>query len=797
MRNLKKALALVLAMAMSLSLAVTAGAAYTDGAQISDDYATAVEFASQTGILEGFEDGSYGPQKNLTRAQLATMTYRIATGDVEDVYTADFAGGAAAAFTDTAATAWYAGYVGYAADAGYLKGCGEGLYKPNSALTGYQALAAFLRVVGYNQPGQFTGADWTVQVAQVAYETGALEGITGVDLNAAISREVAAQIIFNILFADKVGYTPAFGYQNALGEEDLAEDVFGIVAYKADAATAPWGQPAQEWYVKDGRAYEAVVSIPYAPVAEYTVAVSECDLSKDLGLTENFGDDRGEKIVEYKNGARDGVVDGAIVLTDTTTKIGAQGTLTEVYEIDGDYWFVQIETFLGQIGKTTEAVYDKNGHLEEAATAELTIFECDTHKDTVIVETDEFAEDDYVLINYSFMKDEDGKDYGFYLTETAPVDTATLTQKGIKGNDWAVIGGETYDYAAHYHLTNPGAIDHKYDVFVDFYGNLIGLVEVIDEVEEFFTFYESYANVPNGHDSYIQGRVVDPATGEAEFVRVDGNPQAGWDRTVQYVHDFVKYTVADNGEYEMIALNNAEYAGYVIADDNSNIVVKTAKYWYGMKYYEDSTIHADNETVFLVEYACADDAVEYKTFVGYKNVPAMVAMAELEAYYADDEDNFADYIYVDATAAIFPGEPVEAYVMDSCDAINAGIDGDTYVTFENVVINGEVVDVMCAPEFNLGALKAGMYTLLTNDEGLVTGALPVLPAYQQYKVESVSGDVVEFAGIGSGDVSEILIWVIDDAEGTCEIGSAADIEAGDVVSMQITSDGIEHIIVYA
>ena len=49
-------------MAMSLSPAVTAGAAYKDGDKISDKYVVAVEVASQLGILEGFEDGSYRPQ---------------------------------------------------------------------------------------------------------------------------------------------------------------------------------------------------------------------------------------------------------------------------------------------------------------------------------------------------------------------------------------------------------------------------------------------------------------------------------------------------------------------------------------------------------------------------------------------------------------------------------------------------------------------------------------------------------------------------------------------------------------
>ena len=132
MRNLKKVLALVLALVMAMSLMVTAGATslgdYKDSASVSPEYATAVDVATQLGVLRGMGDDVYAPQGTLTRAQLATMTYRIATGDVDDVYTANFAGGAAASFTDTPADSWYAGYVGYAADAGYLKGMGDGTY---------------------------------------------------------------------------------------------------------------------------------------------------------------------------------------------------------------------------------------------------------------------------------------------------------------------------------------------------------------------------------------------------------------------------------------------------------------------------------------------------------------------------------------------------------------------------------------------------------------------------------------------------------------------------------------------
>ncbi|MBR5534101.1 MAG: S-layer homology domain-containing protein, partial [Ruminiclostridium sp.] len=431
-------------MAMSLSLAVTAGAAtlgdYSDSEQVTAKYATAVDFASQLGILEGFDDGKYHPQGTLTRAQLATMVYRMTTADVTDVYTANFAGGAAEAFSDTPATAWYAGYVGYAADNELLKGLGDGTYAPDEALTGYAALAAFLRGVGYDEPGHnFVGAEWTLDVTKVAKEAKALEGISGVDLNKPITREVAAQMIYNIMFAGMVSYTPAFGYQpdvtvdlqdKLFGAKTLANTEFDIISDKDgdNDNIAPWGRPVTEWNDKD---YDAVVTIAAEPVATYKTAVTECQIATDLGLKEDgdvsklYVDGLKEATVSYAVGS-----DQEITLTDRTNKVGGQGTLTEIYLVDKQYQIVEIETWLGQITATTDAKYDPAGHLKAAATATLDVFQAagETSFDGT-VETDDFAKDDYVLVNFS--KWNDGKDYKgatYYLTATAPVATAKVTE---------------------------------------------------------------------------------------------------------------------------------------------------------------------------------------------------------------------------------------------------------------------------------------------------------------------------------------------------------------------------------
>ena len=66
MKNRKKLIALVAILAMVLST-VALGATYTD---VADDsaYSVAVESLSKLGIVTGYEDGTYGPEKSVTRA---------------------------------------------------------------------------------------------------------------------------------------------------------------------------------------------------------------------------------------------------------------------------------------------------------------------------------------------------------------------------------------------------------------------------------------------------------------------------------------------------------------------------------------------------------------------------------------------------------------------------------------------------------------------------------------------------------------------------------------------------------
>ena len=102
-------------------------------------YTPAVRYVRECGLMTGTGNDSFSPEDSFTRAQLATVLYRIA-GE-PDVTGEDN-------FTDTEPGAWYASAVLWAQQQGVVNGIGEGLFGTNSPVTQEQMATMLWRMEG-------------------------------------------------------------------------------------------------------------------------------------------------------------------------------------------------------------------------------------------------------------------------------------------------------------------------------------------------------------------------------------------------------------------------------------------------------------------------------------------------------------------------------------------------------------------------------------------------------------------------------------------------------------------------
>ena len=162
--TMKKKIWLVL-MALCLCLGITAAAAgYLD---VPDDawFADAVEQLRDRGVMIGTSEDSFEPNGIFTRAQTATVLYRLA-GEPEVTGTDSF--------SDTLTGAWYSDAVLWASQSGIIRGYGNGLFGTNDPVTEEQLVTLLWRQAG--SPSYSGGAEpgvspWAEEAVRWARET--------------------------------------------------------------------------------------------------------------------------------------------------------------------------------------------------------------------------------------------------------------------------------------------------------------------------------------------------------------------------------------------------------------------------------------------------------------------------------------------------------------------------------------------------------------------------------------------------------------------------------------------------
>lgn len=138
---MKKVLSLVLVIAMVLSSMSFAFAGTFE--DVTDDTtAKAVEALYALGVVEGNPDGTFKPENDVTRAEMAAMLVR-ALGH------SDLAAGSSASFKDTKGK-WYDGEVAVAQSLGLTNGYPDGTFKGENKVSYTEAITMIMRALGYN-----------------------------------------------------------------------------------------------------------------------------------------------------------------------------------------------------------------------------------------------------------------------------------------------------------------------------------------------------------------------------------------------------------------------------------------------------------------------------------------------------------------------------------------------------------------------------------------------------------------------------------------------------------------------
>lgn len=184
-------------------------AAYTDADQIV--YEKAVTVLSQLGVISGKEDGSFDPQGLVTRAECAKLLVALRCGGNPERIPAHEG---PPAFSDITGH-WAEDYISYGKKSlRLLTGRGDGTFDPDAPVTGLELAKMALGALGYDPVAyQLTGRNWDSQTNRLALmvcDPSLYEELgEDVAVSEPITREVAAQILYNTLFNGVIEVTPS------------------------------------------------------------------------------------------------------------------------------------------------------------------------------------------------------------------------------------------------------------------------------------------------------------------------------------------------------------------------------------------------------------------------------------------------------------------------------------------------------------------------------------------------------------------------------------------------------------
>ena len=760
----KKVLSLVLCVAVMLSVMVMgAGAAFSDQDKIENT--EAVDACIALNIIGGYPDGSYKPEGNIKRSEITKMICVALNGGKEPNVSTN----TTPTFSDVRGTnaAWAEGYIESCVAQGIISGVGGGRFSPNGNVTGSQLAKMLLVSLGYNANTEgFVGNAWATNVNVIASQKGLYEGLESMDTSAALTRDNAAQMVWNAMNAYEVEYKTTI----VTGEDGKLETIVTVQdkvvgdnndkitlledKYDAKAITGTLTKVKQD----NGKStYNITIENAKYNGGTYNGGtVSYTDVSKDYSdlLYQNV-----RVLVKPDKNGKDAVVYGVYATGKNTVQTGLLADLkmdgtkakldgtkydlanTNTVYVDGVKQSDNIKTWLTTNGEGN-ATYGKGSEVELLAvdgTSDYSILKVTTFevKEITYVGSDyvtagtKYSDDDYVI--------SDGLkkgDYALiskgsnYADSKGRIEKATVVEGKVtstKGSDEVMIDGTWY-------TMNTGVTAPKLNASAKLV-LVNGYVYAVDTVTAGSSDVALVVEVGNSNtvgSKYYQARLI-LADGTDKVVNIeknDGNDQAlDSENFAGYSNKLAAYDVSKD-VYTLTFITTASdqkdmagYENFYYAEDatiDGSVRTSNVKGFTGASdnTYKETVNRAyfdDNATVF-VKYKNDD----YKVVTGEaarkwdEITPSMVRMLTEEK----SNSQYIGVAYVDLGEKNVPGGSDKTYAVALDDSYTSKIDGTTYTIVK--AWNGtEETEYKYEGTLSGGIKKGSVFEYSSNGDGTV------------------------------------------------------------------------------
>lgn len=193
-KNLKKVISSVAALTMVAS-SVAAFAVDFPDVESTASYAQAVQELSALDVISGYDDGTFGPDKLVTRAEITKMIV-----DALAERSSAEASTESTKFADVSADHWAKGYINQGVADGFIAGMSDTEFDPDANVTYVQAQKMLVSAIGYETYAQGQGG-WPTGYKTYAASLDITKGISGITDSTELTRAQVAQMIDNAMDA--------------------------------------------------------------------------------------------------------------------------------------------------------------------------------------------------------------------------------------------------------------------------------------------------------------------------------------------------------------------------------------------------------------------------------------------------------------------------------------------------------------------------------------------------------------------------------------------------------------------